>query len=222
MAVINDSTKETVKKKLEEGLESKITLVMFTQEFECQFCSESRELVNEVAQLSPKIEAKVYDFMKDEKQAKKYGVKKIPAIVMLGDKDYGVRFYGTPSGYEFPTFVEDMINVSKGKTDLSEDVKKELADIKKKVHIQVLVTPTCPYCSKAVLTAHKIAIENDNITADMVEIVEFPDIAQRYSAMSVPKIVINELADFTGAEPPEKFLEEIHKALSAADNPMYM
>ena len=81
MAIINDSTKETVKKKLEEGLEGKITLVMFTQEIECQFCSESRELVNEVAQLSPKIEAKIYDFMKDEKEAKKYGVKKIPAII---------------------------------------------------------------------------------------------------------------------------------------------
>lgn len=222
MASMTDSTKETVKKKLEEQLQRNIRLIMFTQEIECQFCSESRHLVEELAQLSPKIEAVVYDFIKDEKQAKKYGIKKIPAIVMLGEKDFGIRHYGLPSGYEFPVFIEDMINVSRGKTSLPEHVKRNLADIKKKVHIQVLVTPTCPYCPQAVLTAHKLAIENDNITADMVEIGEFPEIAQRYSIMSVPKIVINDIVDFTGVQPPEMFVEKILKALQAADNPLYL
>lgn len=220
--MIDDSTKETVKKKLDERLENDIKLVMFTQEMECQFCSESRQMVEDLAQLSAKIRTEVYDFVKDEKLARSYGVKKIPAIIILGEKDYGIRFYGVPSGYEFAIFVEDLITVSRGKTDLSDDIKKKLADVTKKVHIQVLVTPTCPYCAMAVQTAHKLAVENDNITSDMVEIVEFPDIAQRYTAMSVPKIVINDVVDFVGAQPPQRFVEEINKALQAADNPMYL
>jgi len=140
---------------------------------------------------------------------------------MLGEKDYGIRFYGIPSGYEFKSFQEDLVDVSRGRTDLSDDVKKKLANVKKPVHIQVLVSPTCAYCSMAVRTAHKLAIENEHIKADMVEMVEFPHLAQKYMAMSVPKIVINEIVDFVGAQPPEYFVEEIMRALRAGDNPMY-
>ena len=221
MVVIQESDKEKLTKKLDEGLEGNVKLIMFTQENECQFCADTRGMVEELAGMSPKIEAEIHDFVKDEKLARSYGVKNIPAIVMLGEKDYGIRFYGIPSGYEFASFQEDLIDVSRGKTDLSDDVKKKLARVRKPVHIQVLVTPTCPYCSMAVRTAHKLAIENEHIKADMVEMVEFPHIAQRYMAMSVPKIIINEVTDFVGAQPPEHFVEEILKALRSGDNPMY-
>lgn len=221
MPVLKESDKEKVKKKLDEELEGNVKLIMFTQEMECQFCADTREMVEELAGLSPKIEAEIHDFIQDEKAAKEYGVDKIPAIVMLGARDYGIRYFGIPSGYEFASFLEDLVDVSRGKTDLSEEVKTKLAEVRKKVHIQVLVTPTCPYCSMAVRTAHKFAIENDNITADMVEMVEFPHLAQKYMAMSVPKIIINDASDFVGALPPEHFVEEILKALRSADNPMY-
>jgi len=221
MAVIQDKDKENVKKKLDKELEGDVKLIMFTQENECQFCADTRGMVEELAGMSAKIKVEIHDFVKDEKLAKSYGVKKIPAIAILGAKDYGIRFYGIPSGYEFKSFKEDLVDVSRGRTDLSDDVKKKLSEIKKPVHIQVLVSPTCPYCSMAVRTAHKLAIENDHIKADMVEMVEFPYLAQKYMAMSVPKIVINEVVDFVGAQPPEHFVEEIIRALRAGDNPMY-
>lgn len=221
MTVIQDSDKENVKKKLDKGLEGNVKLIMFTQENECQFCADTRGVVEELAGMSQKIEIEIHDFVKDEKLAKSYGIKKIPAIVMLGKKDYGIRFYGIPSGYEFKSFQEDLVDVSRGRTDLSEAVKEKLTNIKQPVHIQVLVTPTCPYCAMAVRTAHKLAIENEYIKADMVEMVEFPQLAQKYMAMSVPKIVINEIVDFVGAQPPEYFVEEILRALRASDNPMY-
>lgn len=221
MALIQESDKEKLKAKLAENLEGNIKLVMFTQDNECQFCADTRGMVEELAKLSPKIKAEVHDFVKDGKLAQSYGVKLIPAIIMLGERDYGIRYYGIPSGYEFVSFQEDLIDVSRGRTDLSDDIRKKLAEIKKPVHIQVLVTPTCPYCSMAVRTAHKLAIENEYIKADMVEMVEFPHIAQRYMAMSVPKIIINEVVDFVGAQPPEHFVEEILRALRTADNPMY-
>jgi glutaredoxin-like protein len=221
MAVIQDSDKENVKKKLDKGLEGNVKLIMFTQENECQFCADTRGIVEELAGMSQKIETEIHDFVKDEKLAKSYGIKKIPAIVMLGKQDYGIRFYGIPSGYEFKSFQEDLVDVSRGRTDLSEAVKEKLTNIKQSVHIQVLVTPTCPYCAMAVRTAHKLAIENEYIKADMVEMVEFPQLAQKYMAMSVPKIVINEIVDFVGAQPPEHFVEEILRALRSSDNPMY-
>ena len=134
MAVLQGSVKETIQKKLEEDVVGNIKLVMFTQEMECHFCADTRQLVEELVLLSQKIEAEIHDFVKDEKLARQYGIKKIPAIAMLGDKDFGVRFYGIPSGYELMSFIEDIIDVSRGGTDLPEDIKKKLAQINKKIH----------------------------------------------------------------------------------------
>ncbi len=218
--MLSDIEKETLRKKL-GALTDEVELVVFTQELECPFCKETRELVSGIGELSPNIKIKVYDFVKDEDKAKKYNIKKIPAIAIIGKLDYGIRYYGLPAGYEFPVIVDDILDVSRGKTSLSDNIKKKIEDIKKPVHLQVFVSPTCPYCPKAARFAHQLAIENENIRADVIEMTEFPYLAQRYSVMSVPHIVINENTTFMGAQPPEVFIEQIHMALRASYNPMY-
>jgi glutaredoxin-like protein len=142
MALLKDKEREFLQKEF-AALSASVRLVVFTQEFECQFCSETRQIAEEIAGLSDKIEAEVYDFIEDKEQAEKYGVDKIPAIVILGDgQDYGVRYYGIPSGYEFSSLVEDILMVSSGQSGLSEASRKKLAGISVPVHLQVFVTPT--------------------------------------------------------------------------------
>jgi hypothetical protein len=51
--------------------------------------------------------------------------------------------------------------------------------------------------------AHRFAIESDRIVADMVEVTEFPHLAQRYNVMGVPKTVANEIGLAEGALPEE-------------------
>ena len=113
---------------------------MFTQEFECRYCSDTRKLAEELATLNDKIKTEVYDFVADAAKAKEYGIDKIPALAIIGKKDYGVRIYGIPYGYELQTLIEAVINVSKGKTDLSDKTKQILIDVNSPVHIQVFVT----------------------------------------------------------------------------------
>lgn len=134
-------------------------------------------------------------------------------ISIIGEKDYGVKFYGIPSGYEFTTLIQDILEVSKGETGLSEESKKEIAKIDKPLHIQVFVTPTCPYCPSAVHLAHQAAIENENIKADMIEAIEFPQLSQKYNVSGVPKTVINGKYEFVGAMPEEAFVQELKAAL---------
>ena len=168
-----------MKEELQAGLKDPVRVVLFTQEFECEFCKESRELVTEVAELAPdKIKAEIYDFVKDADKVKEFNVDKVPAIVILGSKDYGIRYFGIPYGYEFSSFIDNIINVSRGTTDLSEDTKKKLASIEKPVHIQVFVTLTCPYCPIAAGLAHKFALESDKVRADVIEAGEFPHLAK--------------------------------------------
>ncbi len=211
MPFLKDADKERVKEQF-EALSGNVKLIMFTQEMECMYCKETRELMEEIASLSDKISVEVYDFVKDKQKVEEYKVDKIPAVVVKGEKDYGVRFYGIPMGYEFMSLVEAISAVSAGESGLSEDTKEELQNLKAPVHIQVFVTLTCPYCMRAVQLAHKLAIESDLVTADMVESAEFPHLAQKYGVFAVPKIIVNEDIQLEGALPEVTFVENVMKS----------
>lgn len=192
-----------------KGLKKEVTLKFFTQEMECQFCKDTKELLGEVQRLSEKIKFEVFDFLKDKSESGDYGVDKIPATVVMGEKDYGIRFYGIPAGYEFGTLVESIKLVSTGKLDISSASRSFLDNLKKDIHLQVFVTPTCPYCAGAVVLAHQLAFYSDRVRADMIEATEFPHLAQKYQVMGVPKTVVNETVFQEGAAPEKVIIEKI-------------
>jgi len=209
MSLISDEHKEHVRNQLAESLVNPVRIVMFTQEMECQFCAQTKQLITGLAALNEKIQAEVHDFVADAELAKQYGIDKVPAIVVLGEKDYGIRIYGLPYGYEFQTLMSALSVVSKGKTELSEETKAKLRAITNPVHIQVLVTLTCPHCPAAASIAHMFAVENDMIRADVIDANEFPQLAIKYGVMGVPKVVVNDKVEFVGALPEKMFLEHV-------------
>jgi glutaredoxin-like protein len=213
LVLIPEEQKANLKQALQQNMQDPVRIVVFTQEMECELCKESRELAQEVASLIPdKIQLEVYDFVKDEAKVKEYGVDKVPAIAVMGTKDYGIRYYGIPYGYEFNSFIETILNVSKGATNLSEDTKSKLQTLDKPAHIQVFVTLTCPYCSVAAGLSHKFAIESSMVKSDVIDAGEFPHLAQKYSVMGVPKIVINERTEVVGAVPEAQFVAHVLQA----------
>jgi glutaredoxin-like protein len=180
MPVLDEKIKEDVKGMFKD-LKEQVKLIVFTQDglikvpgIECETCKDNRMLMEEIASLSDKISIEVYDFVKDKNKAEQYKIDKIPATIVLGQKDHGIRLYGMPTGYEFPTLLNSIKMVSTANSELSNETKEKLTTLSKPVHIQVFVTLTCPYCSSAVVTAHRMALENDNVTADMVNAQEFP------------------------------------------------
>jgi glutaredoxin-like protein len=209
LTLLPDDKKELLKNDFKEKLVDPVKIVMFTQEVECRYCSDTRKLAEELAALNDKISMDVYDFIANADKAKEYGITKIPALAIIGKKDYGVRIYGIPYGYELQTFIEAIINVSKGITDLSDKTKQILTDVKMPVHIQVFVTLTCPHCPAAAAIAHKLAIECDLIKADVIESSEFPDLALKYNVIGVPKIIINEKTELIGAFSEDLFAEHV-------------
>ena len=208
MAVLDDKQVGQLKEAF-AALVNPVELVMFTQEFECESCNVVSGLLEEIGALSDKISVTVKDFVADAEEAAKYGVDKIPAIVVLGERDYGIRFFGVPGGYEFTTFIKDIIAVSKREHGLSEKITAELKKVDKPVHLQVLVSPTCPYCPAAVGSAHALAMASDNIIADMVETSTFPHLVNKYNVKGVPHTVINEKEGVVGAVPEVELVQKI-------------
>jgi len=218
MPLISQKDADFLRQEFENNLASPVKMVMFTQSMECQFCAETRQIVEEIAELSDAVTAEIFDFVADKATADLYGVDKIPAIAIVRmadgeETDYGIRFFGIPSGYEFTSIIEDIIDVSRGDSGLQPKSKEALAGIKEPVHFQVFVTPTCPYCPQAVRLAHKFAIENEFITADMVEAIEFPHLANKYSVYGVPRTVINGEIHQEGAVPEPMMLAKLLEAV---------
>ncbi len=214
--LIEGKDREVLAKVLVEKVKKQVRVVLFTQKaanpilpdsLTCRFCKETEELLNEVAGLSDRIALEVHDFMTEQDLAAEYGIDKIPGIAIIGEKDFGIRFFGSPVGYEFATFIEDLADASRGETDLPKDVKARLKAVDKGIHLQVFVNPSCPYCPKAVRTAHQFAIESARMRADMVESLEFPHLVQKYRIMGVPQTIVSENPEaIQGAMPPQLYL----------------
>ncbi|HXZ44989.1 MAG TPA: thioredoxin family protein [archaeon] len=141
MPILNERDRREVQEQL-MILTGSVKLVNFTQELACQYCRETEQLLREVKELSDKISLEVYNFQLDKEKVAEYRVDKIPATVVEGSKDYGIRFYGIPLGYEFVPFLEAVKDVSRGSTDLTPETRAVLAGVREPVHLQVFTTPT--------------------------------------------------------------------------------
>lgn len=208
--MLREEDKREVRERL-TALREPVTLVYFTQLIAgaCHFCVETERLLKDVASLSDRITLEVRNFVSDAEEARRYGVDKIPATVLIGEKDQGLRFYGMPSGYEFMTFLETLLRLSARDSGLTEDSRKALKRLDRPVHLQVFVTPTCPYCPQSAILGYGLAMESDLVTCDVVEISEFPHLGQKYGVMGVPKTVINDSDGLDGAVPETALVSRI-------------
>ena len=157
--LLNDEIRQQVREVFEQSLKQPVAVLYFgTQDANCMFCGETRQLLEEVAELSDKIHLETYDLEQDPAQAERYQVDKAPAIVIAardGEQivDYGIRYFGIPSGHEFSSLIQDLIQVSERDSGLSPATRAFLRSLEQPVHMQVFVTPTCPYCPRAVVLA---------------------------------------------------------------------
>lgn len=199
-AALKPEDREQLARILRDRMHDPVRLLHFTQSggdgsfaAPCAECREARRLLTELAELSPKLSLDVHDFIEAMSLAKELGVARVPATLVgaAGDDHPRVRFYGTPSGYEFGALLDDILQVSQGREELSPQTLEALAGLGRPVHLEVLTTPTCPYCPGAVRIAHRFALASPMIVADMVAAAEFPEVAQRYRAASVPLLVVD-------------------------------
>lgn len=199
-------------KEFQEKLRNEVVLDFFRNGTEASRLTQ--QILEELVGLNERLSVRYHDFPRDREAASRLGIDKAPAIAVgRPESASGIRFYGTPAGYEFGSLVEDIIDVSRGEVGLAPDLLQELLEIDSAVHIQVFVTPACPHCPRAVRTAHKFALANEHITAEMVMAPDFNGLANKYGVTAVPHTVVNETTSFVGALPERLFLIEVLKGV---------
>ena len=215
MPKISEDEQKKIKDMFSDKMEGDVNILYFSKEDDCEYCEDTEEILTEISELDDRISLEVNDL--DSEKAEKYNIEMAPATIFVDEdgKDRGVRLYGIPSGYEFNTIIEGIIDISREMPDIPEDMIEKIKEIDSEVKIQVFITPSCPYCPRAVRVAHQMAMVNDNIRGDMVEAVEFPDLSDKFGVSGVPKTIINDgAAEQVGAVPLKAIVSKVKKAIA--------
>jgi glutaredoxin-like protein len=214
MAILNDEVQGQVKEML-GTLPNAVRLLVFTKSEDCPYCDTIVELTTELSELVDDLTVEVFDVADGSEELEAYNIDKAPAIAIVGEKDYGLRFFGIPANYEFSTLLHGIQVAALGtSTQLDDTTRDYLQTLEKPVHYQVFVTPTCPYCPGAATLAYDMAVESENIHSEVVEASEFQALSSEYDVMGVPLSVINDTERVEGRAPAEMIVEAMKKAVA--------
>jgi glutaredoxin-like protein len=144
--ILNDAIVQQVRSAFQK-LVGPVGILFFGTKNRCEYCGDTRQLLEEVVVLSDKLSLNIYDLEEDAEVALRYRVDKTPAIVITGSDgkqmvDYGIRFYGIPAGHEFSALIQALMLVSEGDSGLQPKTRQFLRELNQPVHLQVFSTPT--------------------------------------------------------------------------------
>jgi len=208
--LIDEQSVEALKKRFAEELKKEVTVDIFvnTQE-KSEFCTFCENLLSELNAIDSKIKYNVLDAESEE--AKELGAIGTPTLMIGANEGYKLGFKGAPLGYEASSLIEAIVLVSSDESRLSPQSKEALKDVKS-AKLDVYVTPTCPYCPRAVVLAFQLAIEaKGKIEAYCIEAQENMELATKFNVSSVPQQVINDSIDSItiGVQPEAKFVAQV-------------
>lgn len=141
VSMLKEKDKQYVAKTL-AGMKNEVRLVLFSSggSGDCKYCAETEGILSDIAAAEPRVKLEVLSLKKDAARAKELGIDKVPGTAILGTRDYGLRYFGLPSGYDFAFFVEALRSVGDGDPGLSRESVAMLAALKKPVQLSVFVT----------------------------------------------------------------------------------
>lgn len=214
MGLLTDSDATQVREIL--GTMSKdVHITLYTGKSDSSSCTQSESILRELSQFSDRLKLEVLDLVKDDDCKDKDCIEFTPAIVISDGTKGRIRFYGTPSGYEFTSLLTTIVDMGSEEVPLEDATREYLSRrLDKDVHIRVFVTPTCPHCPRAAVLSNRLAMGSDRIRSEVIEANEFSDISARFGVQGVPRTVINDYLFIEGSAPESHLVGALEKALA--------
>ena len=196
---MSNADRSTVIHDMLAAVTAPVRLLFFEQSIGCDSCLPTRQLLEQLAELSPNIGVEVLNLILDKDRAAQHGVDRAPAVVVSSPGRDRVRFYGAPVGHELLSLLEAIRMTASGNSGLSAESRVQLAGLAAPIRLQVFFTPTCVYCPQMVTLANRLAVESPHVSATAIDATLYPDLVRRYSVNGVPKTVINDALEIIGA-----------------------
>lgn len=171
------------------------------------FLQATRQVIRAFRELTPKITMKEYHL--NHELAAKWEVSSSPTLLLDPDR-YNIRWLGAPMGEEGRSFLEAMMLLGLGRSQISDQSLGVIERIDTPRNIKIFVSPSCPYCPQQVVNGLRAAIEKpDLISLEIIDIQCRPDLAEQYGAHSVPQAFANETLIGQGAQQEEVFMASL-------------
>ena len=212
MSLLTDEDAAQVREML-DALTGDVHITYYSQKLQCPSCPQTDLIVGEVGELSERLVVEKLNPLTDTERAGKDDISEVPAIVVSDGTHNRVRFLGAPTGYEFSSFLTAIMDAGTDGPRLEQETLDFLAErLDRDLDIKVFVTPGCPHCPRAVVLAHRMALESDRVRATAIEASEYRDLSMRYMVQGVPRTVVNDVYFVEGALPEPLMVRALERA----------
>ena len=221
---ISPQQKNQLRRTFRKDLKAPVKLHLFTQKpspiaipgRDCPTCAQTEHLIEEITGFSTKLNLEIHDYFGDWQTARDMSVARIPAILLGDEAQPRVAFYGVPLGYQMAAIVETIRSMSRNVSGLNNDSRRKLRQVNRTVHLQVLVTPDDQHSAEVAHMAFAITRENSNVSAEAVQLRDFPSLARSLGVQGVPTVLINELYRLTAPIEEAALVEQVMLAGGAS------
>jgi len=212
MAILSDSDAAEVTK-IFGVLVRDVHVKVYTQKLECPTCSDTETILRELDELSDKLKVSFLNPQTDSEDARKDGVERVPALIVTDGTHSRVKFYGTPSGYEFSSLLTTIIDAGGPEEPLTEGTIQFLSDLDTDIQMLVFVTPTCPHCPGAAVLASRMARYSNRVRSEVIEANEFPELSRKFRVQGVPRTIVNGIFYVEGSISETMMTDALKKGL---------
>ena len=212
MAILSDSDAAEVTK-IFGVLVRDVHVKVYTQKLECPTCSDTETILRELDELSDKLKVSFLNPQTDSEDARKDGVERVPALIVTDGTHSRVKFYGTPSGYEFSSLLTTIIDAGGPEEPLTEGTIQFLSDLDTDIQMLVFVTPTCPHCPGAAVLASRMARYSSRVRSEVIEANEFPELSRKFRVQGVPRTIVNGIFYVEGSISETMMTDALKKGL---------
>lgn len=213
MTLLSDKDAEEVRK-LFKDLERDVHLTVYTRKLECPACEDTEAILKELVGLSDRLKVTFLNSETDRDKAERDGVEMTPAVIVSDGTHSRVKFYGTPSGYEFSSLLTAIVDSGGAGEPLSDDSVEFLdSELDRDLRLRVFVTPTCPHCPASAVLASRMARHSPRVEAEIIESNEFPELSKEFRVQGVPRMVIDRQFYAEGALPESMVVQALRQGL---------
>lgn len=216
MAGLSTDDRSIIEKKF-HALEGPVTVLLHKPEGKEELFDDFMAALEEICAMSDLLSLKDMVEMETNEEII-HDVDMFPALVLL-DKDgidHGIRFYGVPTNRTFSVFIETIVLFSNGKIEIEEEDQEKIKALGEN-RLQILCTPSVPDLEKYLTMTFGLSYLNEKIECAVIDLIQFPDMAEKYRVLDMPKTISNDDLRYTGVYDLSETLEILSKRIGDAE-----